>query len=96
MSKQKGINRYTCPETGRPVLEVTKEQLGAVLGKSSSRTATRSVSRWNQLAMNQGKGDMQRPQDKAASDLGWLATFCDRYKWSDPLCPCYECRKNDL
>ena len=96
MSKQRGINRYTDPVTGRPVLEVTKEQLGAVLGKSSSRTATRAVSRWTQGAMNQGKGDMQRPQDKTKADIGWLATYCNRYKWSDPLCECYECRKNDI
>ncbi len=75
MSKKKGVNRFTDPATGRPVLEVTKEQLGAHLGISSSRTAKRSVSRWNQGALNQGKGDMPRPQNKAKYDEGYERTF---------------------
>ncbi len=87
------MSRYTCPTTGRPVIEVTKEQLGAALGKSSSRTAKRAVSRWNQGAMNQGKGDMQRPQNKEKADLGWLTAFCVKYTNGDPSCACFECRK---
>ena len=89
-----GVNRFTDPASGRPVIEVTKEQLGAHLGRSSSRTATRAVSRWNQGAMNQGKGDMQRPQNKAAADIGWLATFCSYYRAGDINCACKECRTN--
>ncbi len=94
MSKQKGIKRYTDPASGRPVMEVTKEQLGAVLGKSSSRTATRAVSRWNQGAMNQGKGDMQRPQtpaQKREADISWLYAFCRFFRYGEP-CICFECR----
>lgn len=75
MSKKKGVNRYTDPATGRPVLEVTKEQLGAHLGISSSRTAKRAVSRWNQGARNCGKGDMPRPHNKAKYDEGYERTF---------------------
>ena len=89
----KGVNRFTDPASGRPVIEVTKEQLGAYLGKSSSRTATRAVSRWNQGAMNAGKGDMQRPQNKERADEGWLRTFCTWYTEADTGCECIECRK---
>ncbi len=92
MSKQKGINRYTDHATGRPVMEVTKEQLGAVLGKSSSRTAQRAVSRWQQGASNFGKGDMPRPSNKRQADIGWLKTFCLLFRANDDSCECFECR----
>ena len=94
MSKKKGINRYTCSETGRPVMEVTKEQLGAVLGKSSSRTATRAVSRWHAGAGNNGKGDMPRPQSpegKARADVAWLTAYCTWYTDGNEDCDCFEC-----
>ena len=91
----KGLNRFTDKATGRPVIEVTKEQLGAHYGLSSSRTAKRAVSRWNQGAMNQGKGDMQRPQNKERADRGWLATYCEYYKVGDPSCACIECRRGN-
>ena len=94
--RQKGVLRYTDKATGRPVIDVPKEMIAAWVGKTPSRTARRAVSRWNQGALNEGKGDMQRSQDRTKANLGWLATYCDRYKWSDPLCACYECRKNDI
>ena len=96
MSKKKGVNRFTCPTSGRPVIEVTKEQLGAHLGKSSSRTATRAVSRWRQGAGNQGKGDMPRPrspEQKERADESWLRAFCTFYTKRDEDCRCYECRQ---
>ena len=93
MMKQKGVLRYTDKATGRPVMDVPKEMLGAWLGKTSSRTARRSVSRWNQGAMNQGKGDMYRSQNKEKADHGWLTIYCTRYTHNDQTCRCYECRK---
>ncbi len=91
--KQRGALRYTDKDTGRPVLDFPKEMIGAAYGQSSSRTAKRAVSRWNQGAMNQGKGDMQRPQNKEKADIGWLTTYCSRYTRGDPSCACFECRK---
>ncbi len=91
MSKKKGVNRFTDPATGRPVIEVTKEHLGAHLGLSSSRTAKRAVSRWQQGASNSGKGDMPRPSNKRRADIGWLKTFCLLYQANDDSCECFEC-----
>lgn len=92
--KQRGALRYTDKATGRPVIDFPKEMIGAAQGLSSSRTAQRAVSRWNQGAMNQGKGDMQRPQNKEKADIGWLMTYCTLYRLNDPTCRCFECRKH--
>lgn len=96
MTRQRGVNRYTDPATGRPVIDVPKEMIGAWAGKTPSRTANRAVSRWNQGAMNAGKGDMPRPANKAALDEGWLRMFCTWYTNKDERCRCAECRRTRL
>ena len=95
MSKHKGVNRYTDKATGRPVIDVPKEMIGAWAGKTPSRTASRAVSRWQQGAGNAGKGDMPRPRDaaaKAAADDSWLRAYCARYRDGNTDCICFECR----
>ena len=89
---QRGVKRYTDPATGRPVIDVPKEMIGAWAGKNPSRTANRAVSRWTQGAMNAGKGDMPRPCNKAKQDESWLRIFCTFYSKGDESCRCVECR----
>ena len=96
MSKHKGVNRYTDPATGRPVIDVPKEMIGAWAGKTSSRTADRAVSRWHQGAHGAGKGDMPRPQTvegKARADVAWLTAYCTWYTNGNEDCDCFECHK---
>ena len=92
----RGVKRYTDPATGRPVIDVPKEMIGAWAGKTPSQTARRAVSRWNQGAMNAGKGDMPRPktaEGKRRSDEAWLRAYCTFYTKRDRKCRCIECRR---
>jgi len=75
--KQRGALRYTDKATGRPVIDVPKEMVAAHIGKTSSRTARRAVSRWHQGAHGSGKGDMQRPRNKEKFDANY-----DKIDWS--------------
>lgn len=61
MSKQKGALRYTDPASGRPVIDIPKDMLGAHLGMPRSATSRRAEMRWKQGATGAGKGDMPRP-----------------------------------
>jgi hypothetical protein len=93
---QKGALRYTDKATGRPVIDFPKEMIGAAYGRTESKTARRARSRWNQGAMNAGKGDMPRPrtaEGKQRADVAWLTAFCARYQ-SGSDCTCFECRKD--
>ena len=95
----RGAFRYTDKATGRPVIDFPKEMVGAYYGLPSSKTAKRAVSRWNQGAMNQGKGDMPRPQtpvQKKRADDSWLTAFCTRFTQADPSCACFECRRRRI
>lgn len=92
MSKHKGVNRYTDKATGRPVIDVPKEMIGAWAGKTPSRTANRAVSRWHQGSHGAGKGDMPRPGNKRNIDESWLRMFCTFYTDGDLSCECIECR----
>lgn len=94
---QKGALRYRDPVTGQKVIDFPKEMIGAAYGLSESRTARRGRSRWTQGAMNQGKGDMPRPQtpdQKASADEAWVRAFCHAGTDRDgPVCDCFECRR---
>ena len=95
--KERGVARYTDKATGRPVIDVPKEMLAAHYGlPQPSKTAARAKSRWEQLAMNAGKGDMPRPrtpEQKAAADETWLNAFCLFHTKGDENCRCFECQK---
>ena len=75
MSKQKGALRYTDPASGRPVIDIPKDMLGAHLGKTRSHTSKRAEERWKQGATGAGKGDMPRPRNKTKYDEGYERTF---------------------
>ncbi len=75
MSKQKGALRYTDKATGRPVIDIPKDMLGAHLGLSRSHTARRAEERYMNNVNGAGKGDMRRPEDKTKFDEGWERTF---------------------
>lgn len=93
MSKHRGALRYTDPESGRPVIDIPKDMLGAHLGLSRSKTAIRAEERWTQGALGVGAGDMRRPEDKTKADKGWLQTFCSYYAMANIACQCTECKK---
>lgn len=74
----KGALRYTDKASGRPVIDIPKDMLGAHLGRNQSKTQRRAISRWKQGAMGEaGKGDMQRPRDKVKFDANF-----DKIDWS--------------
>ena len=93
MSKQKGALRYTDPASGRPVIDIPKDMLGAHLGLSRSKTAKRAEERWKQGATGAGKGDMPRPRDTEKAAEGWLRTFCSFYTMKNENCRCAECEQ---
>lgn len=77
MSKPKGALRYTDKATGRPVIDIPKDMLGAHLGIPRSHTARRAEERYMNNVTGAGKGDMRRPENKSAFDVGY-----DRIDWS--------------
>lgn len=89
----KGALRYTDKASGRPVIDIPKDMLGAHLGRNRSRTQKRAEARWKQGAMGEaGKGDMRRPSSPNSDPDAWLKIYCEFFKTGDETCACIECR----